>query len=176
MGRPSTKAELLTASNTKYDKLLATLNELTDVQKTKNFDWTNQKTGNEAHWQRDNNVKDILIHLYEWHQLYLIWVTNNLSGKESTFIPAPYNWRTYGEMNVEFTKKHLHTSYTEAFSMFVNSHEKVMELIESLSNEALFTKNYYKWVGGSTLGSYAVSATSSHYEWAIKKINRHKEC
>lgn len=32
-----------------------------------------------------------------------------------------------------------------------------------------FQKKVYKWVGGSTLGSYFVSATSSHYDWAIKK-------
>ncbi len=32
-----------------------------------------------------------------------------------------------------------------------------------------FSKKVYKWVGGSTLGSYFVSATSSHYDWAIKK-------
>ena len=25
----------------------------------------------EAHWSRDKNVRDVLIHLYEWHQLML---------------------------------------------------------------------------------------------------------
>jgi hypothetical protein len=30
-------------------------------------------------------------------------------------------------------------------------------------------------VGGSTLGSYFVSATASHYEWAMKKIRKFKK-
>ena len=38
-----------------------------------------------------------------------------------------------------------------------------------------FQKKVYKWVGGSTLGSYFVSATSSHYNWAIKKIKAHQK-
>jgi hypothetical protein len=45
-----------------------------------------------------------------------------------------------------------------------------MQVIESLSNDALFSKDYYPWVGGSTLGQYFVSTTSSHYVWAIDKI------
>ena len=40
---------------------------------------------------------------------------------------------------------------------------------EPLTHEELFSKKVYKWVGGSTLGSYFVSSTSSHYDWAIKK-------
>ena len=41
-------------------------------------------------------------------------------------------------------------------------------------NEELFSKGTYKWVGGSTLGSYFVSTTSSHYDWAIKKLKAHQ--
>ena len=41
----------------------------------------------------------------------------------------------------------------------------------------LSSKCVYKWVGGSTLGSYFVSATASHYDWAIKKLKAHqKKC
>ena len=32
-----------------------------------------------------------------------------------------------------------------------------------------------EWVGGSTLGSYFVSTTSSHYDWAMKKLKAHKK-
>lgn len=59
--------------------------------------------------------------------------------------------------------------------MVKESHTAVIKMIESLSNEELFSKNHFVWAGGSTLGSYCVSATSSHYEWAIKKINKFKK-
>ena len=59
--------------------------------------------------------------------------------------------------------------------MFEKSHKDVMELAESLSEEQLFTKGTYPWVGGSVLGSYFVSSLSSHYEWVMKKLKAHKK-
>jgi len=50
-----------------------------------------------------------------------------------------------------------------------------MKLAETFSNEELFSKGVYKWVGGSTLGSYFVSATASHYDWAMKKLKAHRK-
>ena len=58
--------------------------------------------------------------------------------------------------------------------MFNKSHKKILKLIETFSNEELFLRGIYKWVGGSTLGSYFVSTTSSHYEWAMKKLKAHQ--
>ena len=127
----------------------------------------------EAHWQRDRNIRDILVHLYEWHQLLLNWEENNKKGLAMPFIPAPYNWKTYGQMNVEFWKKHQSTSYEEAREMLLDSHRKVMELIKNYSNEELFEKKHFSWTGTSNLGSYCVSATSSHYDWAMKKMKAH---
>lgn len=49
------------------------------------------------------------------------------------------------------------------------------ELAETFSNEELFSKGVYKWVGGSTLGSYFVSVTASHYDWAMKKLKAHRK-
>ena len=45
-----------------------------------------------------------------------------------------------------------------------------MELIAVFSDNDLFNKGIFDWTGISTLGSYSVSATSTHYGWAIKKI------
>ncbi|MFD1898932.1 ClbS/DfsB family four-helix bundle protein [Enterococcus termitis] len=36
-----------------------------------------------AHWLRDQNLRDVLIHLYEWHQLLLSWVISNQNGEEN---------------------------------------------------------------------------------------------
>ncbi len=77
-------------------------------------------------------------------------------------------------MNVEFWKKHQQTDLDNAKQLFMKSHNDVLELVEQFTSEELFTKDSFDWVGGSTLGSYFVSATSSHYEWAIKKLKAHK--
>jgi hypothetical protein len=61
----------------------------------------------------------------------------------------------------------------DAKRMLKESHENVMALIETFTNDELFAKNSFAWTGTSTLGAYCVSATSSHYEWAIKKLKIH---
>ena len=75
-------------------------------------------------------------------------------------------------MNVAFWEKHQNTSYTDAEAMLKKTHKEVMAIIETFSNEALFSKGAFDWTGTTTLGSYCVSATSSHYDWAIKDIKK----
>lgn len=50
-----------------------------------------------------------------------------------------------------------------------------MALADSFSDRELFSKGVFPWVGGSTLGSYFVSVTSSHYDWAMKKLKVHRK-
>jgi hypothetical protein len=98
-----------------------------------------------------------------------------MKGVEKPFLISPYNWKTYGDMNVEVWEKHQNTSLENADKIYRQSHAEVMELAETFSDEDLFTKDIFPWVGGSTLGSYFVSATASHYNWAVKKLKAHQK-
>ena len=175
MARPQTKENLMIAAKENFEKLNTLISKMSDKELTTPFDFSKDEKKKEAHWKRDKNLRDILIHLYEWHQLILNWVESNQKGEEKPFIPQPYNWRTYGDMNVEFWKKHQNTSLEDATRALQKSHKEVLKLAENFTNEELFSKKVYKWVGGSTLGSYFVSATSSHYDWAIKKLKAHQK-
>ncbi len=177
MSRPTSKTDLMTAAADNYRKLNALIDGLTEKELTTEFNFAADEKKKEAHWKRDKNLRDVLIHLYEWHQLLLSWVQANQNGEEKPFLPRPYNWKTYGEMNVFFWKKRQNTSLEDAKEMLDQSHREIMQLAETFSNEELFSKGVYKWVGGSTLGSYFVSNTSSHYDWAMKKLKAHiKKC
>jgi hypothetical protein len=112
------------------------------------------------------------IHLYEWHQLLLNWVATNTSGGDKPFLPEPYTWKTYGEMNIGFWKKHQTTNYDETVALLGSSHAEVMALIEALSDEELFEKKHFPWALTTNIGSYCISAAPSHYDWAIKKIKQ----
>ena len=175
MARPQTKENLMIAAKENFEKLNTLISKMSDKELTTPFDFSKDEKKKETHWKRDKNLRDVLIHLYEWHQLILNWVESNQKGEEKPFIPQPYNWRTYGDMNVEFWKKHQNTSLEDATKALQKSHKEVLELAEKFTNEELFSKKVYKWVGGSTLGSYFVSATSSHYDWAIKKLKAHQK-
>ncbi len=121
---------------------------------------------------QDKNPRDLLMHLHCWHQLIIKFHNDNMSGKPTPFLPEGYTWRTTPEMNHDFWEEYQAIPLAEAIKLVTQSHKQVMKLIESHTNEELFTKNHYKWTGTSTLGSYFASATSSHYDWAIKLMKK----
>jgi hypothetical protein len=177
MPRATTKADLIKAANEQIDKMYKLIETMTQQQQIATFNFDEESLGKEAHWIRDKNIRDVLIHLYEWHQLLLDWVASNTQGEEKPFLPSPYNWKTYGEMNIGFWEKHQSTSYDKAKEMVKDSHKKVVSLIEKFTDKELFEKKHFKWTGTSSLGQYCISTTASHYDWAMNKIKKHiKTC
>lgn len=169
MARPTTKRELIQSSNESYQKLMNLLESMSkqQLERTFDFDIENKK---EAHWKRDKNTRDVLVHLVEWQHLLLNWVESNQKGIDKSFLEEGYNWKTYGAMNIVFWEKHQNTSFEESLEAIKASHAKVMDLMQFFSEEELFSKGIFDWVGASTLGSYFVSNAPSHYNWAIKKL------
>ena len=173
MGRAASKTDLSASAKEQFRKLQDLTDSMSADEQNAVFTFEVSEKDKEAHWKRDRNLRDIFIHLYEWHQLVLNWVEANMNGEMKPFLPHPYNWKTYGVMNEEFREKHQSTSYDLSREMLQQSHDEVMSLIEDFSDEQLFEKKYFPWTGASALGSYFVSAAPSHYDWAMKKIRRH---
>ena len=174
MPRPKNKEELITAANTNYKKLLTMIENRTDAEKENEFDFSSDEKKKEVHWKRDKNLRDVLMHLNEWHLLLLEWIRNRENGSNKPFLMEGYNWKTYGSMNMIFYNRCQSISEEEALQKFKESHKRVMEALDTFSQEELFTNTYYSWVGGSCIGSYFISTTSSHYDWAMKKMKAHK--
>ncbi len=173
MARATTKPDLIIAANEQFEKLWKLVETMSEKQQNATFSSEIATAGKEAHWSRDKNLRDVLVHLYEWHNLLLNWINANCKGEQKPFLPEPYNWKTYPAMNVELWEKHQNTPLLDSKRMLKESHKKVISLIETFSNDELFAKQSFAWTGTSTLGAYCVSATSSHYDWAIKKIKLH---
>ena len=171
MPRPKTKIELIEASNSSYQKIVDLIANLPEETRSEDFNFDTSKL-KEAHWKRDHNVRDVLIHLYEWQRLLLDWIKNNQSGKEQDFLLAGYNWRNYGEMNQQFWQKHQTTSLPEAEKLLAQSHKETMKLLDTFSEEQLFQKKVFPWTGNNALATYFIANTSSHYDWALKKLRK----
>lgn len=75
-------------------------------------------------------------------------------------------------MNVAFWEKHQATTLPKAKGLLKDSHAEVMKLLDHFSQEELFSKHSFSWTGTTTLGAYFISATASHYDWAIKKLKK----
>lgn len=175
MARPKNKQELIEAANTNYEKLLSMIERRTEAEKSAPYDFLDDEKKKEAHWRRDRNLRDVLMHLNEWHLLLLEGVKNRENGSNKPFLLEGYNWKTYGDMNMVFFRRCQNISEEEALERFKDSHKRVMEALDTFSQEELFTRTYYPWVGGSCIGNYFISNTSSHNDWAMKKMKAHKK-
>lgn len=175
MSRPRNKEDLIKAANTNYEELLLMAEKRTDAEKNILYDFSSDEKKKEAHWRRDKNLRDVLMHLNEWHLLLLEWIKNREAESSKPFLMEGYNWKTYGDMNMVFYDRCQSISEDEAFKRFKDSHKKVMDALDTFSDEELFTNTFYPWVGGSCIGSYFISVTSSHYDWAMKKMKAHKK-
>lgn len=163
MARPTTRGELLDASAASFGALMAALDAMPPERRTAPF----------AFEDRDKNVRDVLVHLHEWHVLLLTWAETNLAGGSARFLPDGYTWSSFAGLNVEFRDRHAGTTLDEAVALVAASRARVRALIEARSDDELFTKRHYPWTGTTSLGAYCVSATSSHDAWALKKIRTH---
>ena len=66
-------------------------------------------------------------------------------------------------LNQEILEHYQDVSLDEIQALLAASHTQTVELIESFSDEELFTKKYFPWTGTTSLGSYFVSAAPSAF-------------
>ena len=57
----------------------------TEEEKSKEYDFSGDDRKKEAYWKRDKNLRGVLMHLYEWHQLLLNWLKNRFEISAQSF-------------------------------------------------------------------------------------------
>ncbi|MDR2534858.1 MAG: ClbS/DfsB family four-helix bundle protein [Treponema sp.] len=168
MARPGNKKALLELSETNFNTLLDFIQELPEDIKNKTY-------LNDELNDRDKTVSDVICHLHEWHILMESWYKIGMSGKKPAMPAEDVTWQTLPVLNRRIWEKYNGTTLKDAIALFRESHKKIMDLIEKHTDEELFTKKKYPWTGTTSLGSYLVSATSSHYDWGLKTIKALKK-
>lgn len=165
MARPKTKEELKKLSHDNYIKLMDFIEALPGSEQTAVF----------PEGTMNRNIRDVLMHLHHWHLMFLEWYKTGMAGKKPE-MPAPgYSWKTTPDLNKWIFEKYQSIKLEEAKAMLNESYEKVQKIIRQHSNEELFEKKRYKWTGSTSLGAYLISASSSHYDWALKLIKKAKK-
>jgi len=166
MPRPKNKDELLELSNSNFNNMLELI---------ESFDKDEIINGKIPFEDRDKNIRDILTHLHQWHLMMLDWYKVGMSGEKPDMPAKGYTWKTIVALNQEIWKKYQTTNYEESLKMIKKSFLDIQVLINKHTDNELFEKKKYKWTGTTSLGSYLVSATSSHYDWAMKKLRKYKK-
>lgn len=165
MPRPTNKSALIALSHENYHKLWTLINCFEENEKI---------NGTIPFEDRDKNLRDIITHLHHWHLLFIEWYNVGMAGKKPDMPKKGYTWKTLPDLNHWIWSQYQNTDFYAAKALLDNSFTHVQTLIEQHNDEELFTKKHYHWTGTTSLGSYLISATSSHYDWAIKKVRKYQ--
>jgi hypothetical protein len=160
MSRPMNKSQLLAAAHKEEQMLEKLLAGMTPEQLT--------QAAPPAGWA----IKDILAHLYEWHQMFFTWYETGLHGGIPAVPAAGYKWSQLPALNQHIFEKYCQLSPEQTLAMFHESHQKTIRFIEDLPEKDLITPGLYKWMNQNTLMAYLNSITAAHYVWAIKDIRK----
>lgn len=165
MPRPKNKEELIHYSQKNFQMLKAFLSNYSEEDQMTEF----------PEGTRDRNIRDVLAHLHHWHCMMQEWYTIGMSGDRPAMPAQGYTWKTTAELNRRIREQYQDYHLKDINDLLNQSFENLQEIIQSHSNEELFEKKRYKWTGTTSLGAYLVSATSSHYDWALKLIKKAKK-
>lgn len=162
MPRPKSKPELLNLAAENYAKLTTFVDQLPEEKQKAVF----------PSRYLNRNIGDVLAHLYHWHLMFQDWYRVGMNGEKPDIPAKGYSWKTTPQLNARIREKYANTPLAAVKNLLASSHRDMMSLIESHSNEELFEKKRYKWTGTTSLGAYLISATSSHYDWALKLVKK----
>lgn len=165
MPRPKNKTELIDLSNANYQKLLHFIDQFSAEEQNADF----------PEGTMNRNIRDILAHLHHWHLMMSEWYEIGMQDKKPAMPAEGYTWKTVPALNKKIWEMYSATDLDQTKTLLQKSFETIQKIIEKHSDEELFEKKRYKWTGSTSLGSYLVSATSSHYDWAFKLIKKAKK-
>ncbi|MBL0051888.1 MAG: ClbS/DfsB family four-helix bundle protein [Bacteroidetes bacterium] len=162
MSRPTNKNDLLTLSQKNYKNLNNFVDSFTEEDKKKEF----------PNGTMNRNCSDVLAHLHHWHLMMLEWYSIGMKGDKPDIPAKGYTWKTTPELNRKIWESYRTTDIKEVRPLLDKSFHDIQKIIEKHSDAELFEKKKYKWTGTTSLGAYLISATSSHYDWALKLMKK----
>lgn len=164
MSRATTKQDLILGANEQFAKLWKLIDGMSDEGQNAPFQFED----------RDKNLRDVLVHLHEWHHMMKNWhQVGTVEGGKPDVPGKGYTWKTLPALNQVIWEKHQNIPLEKAKVLLKESHQMILGLVEAHTNEELFSSGVYPWTKTTTLGAYFVSNTASHYDWAMKKLKQH---
>lgn len=107
--------------------------------------------------ERDNNLRDVMMHLVKWQERLLVVLEN----PEANFLPDGYSWDNYQALNQKFFDEAQTVKFDEAVEQFKANNEKIVTLFADLTDE-----------NAAKLADNFALITYKHYPWAIDMIEK----
>jgi hypothetical protein len=162
MPKPQSRNELIGLSQKNYKTLMNLVNSYSEEEIEKEF----------PEGTMNRNIRDVLAHLHHWHLMMLDWYNLGMNGEKPDMPAKGYTWKTLPELNKRIWQEYQNTDLETVKRLLDTSFKNVQALITNHTDKELFEKKRYKWTGSTSLGAYLISNTSSHYDWAIKRIKK----
>lgn len=162
MSRPTNKKDLLYLSQQNFDALIDFVAFIPESSRYTEF----------PEGTMNRNIRDVLAHIHHWHLMFLDWYEVGMNGQKPDIPAKGYTWKTTPELNLKIRNDYQRTDLDEVLIKLKLSFQEVRKIIFKHSDDELFEKGKYTWTGTTSLGAYLVSATSSHYDWALKLIKK----
>ena len=117
-------------------------------------------------------VKDFLAHRTEWGRMMIRWLHEAREGKTPAVPTERFRWNQLKELNAEIHDRFELMSLDQVEREFNSVHDRLFQLVQTTTEDELFTKQYYTFTGSSDLVTYLNSATASHYRSARRHIQK----
>ena len=118
------------------------------------------------------STKDVLAHLVEWKKMFLGWYEEGVRGGTPRVPSADFKWNQTPALNDRIFHKWRAVKLDVVLAEQLATHEIMLKLARSLSEEDLFRKQLYPWMGTLPLSRWIAAQTSSHYRWARTRIRK----
>lgn len=174
MAKPKNKEELIASMQEGYAKLNEQIDKLSAEVAAAPFTFAADPKKCGVRWTYDRCMRDLLTHLYEWQVLMRVFVGNIREGHPKDYLPEEYR-KNYHEMDKMLVEKHQGTSLEEAKKLLEQTHQEMVSLAESFTDEELMEKGVFKNTYTTTMAAYFESVTTSPYAQAAKLLKTHQK-
>ena len=172
MAKPKNKEELIASMQEGYAKLNDQIDKMSAEIAAASFSFAADPKKCGVRWTYDRCLRDLLTHLYEWQVLMRVFVGNIREGHPKDYLPDEYR-KNYHEMDKMLVEKHQGTSLEEAKKLLEQTHQEMVSLAESFTDEELMEKGVFKNTYTTTMAAYFESVTTSPYAQAAKLLKTH---
>lgn len=159
---PQTKAELTTAINKEFDKLMHYLNVIPhELTLEHSMDGHAKDTTMSIH--------NLVSYLLGWNQLVIQWITEDEKGIPVDFPATGYQWNQLGLLAQKFYADYAHLDFLSLMTELQSAQKQILQLIDERTDAILYGQPWYtKW----TMGRMISFNTSSPYANANGRLRK----
>lgn len=164
---PQTKAELLSAINSSYDRLAR---DLATIPKHLASD-----AKLEGHAKGSMmSVRDLVSYLIGWNELVLKWHARKRAGETGDFPETGFKWNELGKLAQKFYGDYADLPFPTLLERLADTKARIVVLVESYSDTELYGSPWYEKYAMGRMIQFNSSAPYANARGRLRKWKKTK--